>query len=173
MSDAMRRIFSWPRPAVLMAITLSLAACGGGGAGNPTAVPTIEHATPTPASSPSVSPTATTAQGQSPPSTAIAGTTATASTSLTVIGKNISFDRTSLTASPGKVVVTFDNQDPQTVHNFHLFRGDSPSGESLGMTELKQGPNRQTLSLDLAPGTYFFHCDVHPDQMKGILTVTG
>jgi len=41
------------------------------------------------------------------------------------------------------------------------------------MTEVTPGPVEQTLSLgQLAAGQYFYKCDVHPEAMSGMLTVS-
>ncbi len=117
--------------------------------------------------------TITAAAGGGAPSTPAAGASAPsgAAPGLTVVGKDIKFEQTSLTASSGKVAVEFDNQDSGITHNIHFFKGESASGESVGFTKLTAGPVKQTLALDLTAGTYFYHCDAHPQQMQGKLVV--
>jgi len=131
--------------------SLALAGLGGPGGNKtvwPTAVPTTS--------------------ATSPPSGA---TTSGGAGDLTIVAKNITFDKTSLQAPAGPVKITFMNQDTGTVHDFHLFQGSNASGHSVGQTPLIAGPTTQTLTATLAAGTYYFQCDVHPDQMKGTLTV--
>jgi plastocyanin len=41
----------------------------------------------------------------------------------------------------------------------------------MGKTEFVAGPVKQTLTLTLAAGEYFFVCDVHPPTMSGKLEV--
>jgi copper transport protein len=93
---------------------------------------------------------------------------------LTITASNsTSFDQSHLEAHAGSVSIEFVNDDANVAHNFHLFRGDGPSGESIGGTELARGPgDRQRLNLNLEAGIYYFQCDVHPD-MRGTLTVAS
>ena len=69
------------------------------------------------------------------------------------------------------MTIELDNQDQSIPHNFHLFRGSDPTAESVGMTPVIAGPVVKTLDVQLDAGQYFFHCDVHPNQMKGTLVV--
>ena len=108
--------------------------------------------------------------GQAAP-TGGATSAAPVTTTLAVIGKDIAFDRTTLEAPAGAVVIEFDNQDKDIPHNFHVFSGGGPAGQSVDLTRIVEGPIQQTLSLELAPGAYFYQCDVHPSQMKGTLNV--
>ncbi len=93
---------------------------------------------------------------------------------LTVVAKDIAFHPTALTARAGLIIgIVFDNQDAGTQHNIHFFRGDSPAAPTLGSTAVSTGPAQAGLALgSLSPGVYFYHCDVHPDQMKGTLTIS-
>jgi hypothetical protein len=40
---------------------------------------------------------------------------------------------------------------------------------AIAKTQFCAGPCQQTLDLNVAPGEYFFRCDVHPQQMTGTL----
>jgi plastocyanin len=67
----------------------------------------------------------------------------------------------------------FENRDEGIPHNVHFFSGADASGEDLAATAIEAGAGGQTLALgDLAPGAYFYQCDVHPSQMTGTLTVS-
>lgn len=90
---------------------------------------------------------------------------------LTLVGKDVKFDKSSLEAKAGTVVIEFDNQDNGVQHNLAVFKGTDASGESVGATEVAMGPTKQTLTLNLQPGTYYYQCDVHPKQMTGKLVV--
>jgi len=89
---------------------------------------------------------------------------------LTVVAINLAFDRTSLSAAPGPVTITFDNQDKAIAHNIRFIA--RAGGLTVGITETRPGPATDTLSLGtLAAGTYFYKCDVHPTTMTGLLTI--
>lgn len=84
-----------------------------------------------------------------------------------LVGRDIAFDQTELTAPSGSVTITFDNQDEGTPHNLHV------TGAGLDeKTDIEPGPATQTLRVDLEPGAYTYVCDVHPQQMTGDLEVT-
>ena len=91
---------------------------------------------------------------------------------ITIVAKNLLFDQTDLTAAAGIINVALDNRDAGDVHNVHFFRGAADGGTSVGMTSVTQGLSTETITLNLAAGSYFFQCDVHPALMKGTLTVS-
>jgi plastocyanin len=91
---------------------------------------------------------------------------------ITIVAKNLLFDKTELTAAAGAISVALINQDAGDVHNIHFFRGADTDGTSVGMTYVTQGPSSETITLNLAAGSYVYRCDVHPALMKGILTVS-
>jgi len=139
-------------------VALIAAACGSGNAGyNGAATP--------PGPSPAATAPAVT------PSPRATGT-APAGAVLTITARNLAFDKTTLQAPAGKVTVEFNNQDAGVMHDFHLFKGDSASGQSLGATSIKAGPGTESMTFDLTPGTYYYQCDVHPTTMNGTLTVS-
>ncbi|MBF6601236.1 MAG: cupredoxin domain-containing protein [Dehalococcoidia bacterium] len=92
---------------------------------------------------------------------------------ITIVGENVTFDKTAITANAGApITITFENKDASVDHNIHFFEGSSASGKSVAATDVAAGPKTQTLNLGtLKPGTYYYQCDVHPDSMNGILTV--
>jgi plastocyanin len=96
-------------------------------------------------------------------------------TSVKETAKAIAFTKTCL-AAPGNTAFTirFDNADPGTPHNIHIFSADpaaQPGAQSLFMGEIVTGPTTTTYTVPaLPPGTYYFHCDVHP-TMNGTVTV--
>lgn len=113
-----------------------------------------------------------------PTQAATAATTAAATTpagggsgTITLIAKNTLFDKKELKAPAGSITFAIDNQDSGVVHNLQVFRGSDANGTSMGLTELVAGPVKQTLTLTLAAGTYFFQCDAHPATMAGKLVV--
>jgi len=91
-------------------------------------------------------------------------------TSLTLVGENISFDTTTLTAPAGQeVTITFENRDGGIRHNLQII---GPSGPIA--TDIEAGPVTQTLNFTIdEPGTYTFLCQVHPIAMVGDLVIEG
>jgi len=101
-----------------------------------------------------------------------AGPAKTESVSLTASG--IKFVETKLTFTAGaKISMKFDNKDSGTQHNFHLFDGKDANAPSLFAAPLVTGPSTATFGFTAPskPGSYFYHCDVHPTQMTGTVTV--
>jgi plastocyanin len=89
--------------------------------------------------------------------------------------KNTAFDKTQLQFPPSaEVKLQFDNQDSGVPHNFALF-ADQAATQALFTGPLVTGPKSTTYTFTSPskPGTYYFHCDVHPTQMKGRVTVSA
>ncbi len=101
-----------------------------------------------------------------------AGTAGNGGTTIRITTRKSVFDRRSLTAPAGTITIKVENRDKGIPHNIHVFKGTDASGPSVGATAVEPGPVQQTLTLKLSPGTYYYHCDVHPATMTGILTVT-
>jgi plastocyanin len=88
--------------------------------------------------------------------------------------KGIAFATTSLRAIGTSVTIHFDNTDAGIPHNMAIFQGTDASGAVVFRGDLVTGPGAVDYHVDFpAPGTYFFHCDVHPTQMTGTITVSG
>jgi len=87
---------------------------------------------------------------------------------------NIAFSTTSLTLPPGKATIDFKNTDTAP-HNVHIFDGADASAPSLFMGNIVPPGGSATYDVTgLKDGsTYFFHCDVHPTQMTGKVTVSS
>lgn len=133
---------------------------------------------PTPVTTPPITPAAprtvvATATSAARPASTPAGseTPSGEATILTLVGKNIKFDKDKLEAPAGKVTFVVDNQDTGVPHNVHIYKGKDAKGESIGNTELSNGPKKEEVTLDLAADEYFYVCDAHPN-MKGTLTVS-
>ncbi|MBF6601180.1 MAG: cupredoxin domain-containing protein [Dehalococcoidia bacterium] len=172
-------------PAVAAALVAVFAACGAGTSStDKTATAGAGAGVGGAATAPSSSPTA--AAAASPTSAASGTTTAAPSGTGTsgAAGGSVSlqlatpddtrFDKSTLTVSPGaKVTLTYTNSS-ELPHNWHLFNGNSASGETIAKTDIKSGPNdvqTVTFTAPTTPGQYFFRCDVHPQQMTGFLVV--
>ncbi len=89
---------------------------------------------------------------------------------LTLVGEDIAFDTTQLTARAGRqVTITFENRDTGVPHNLWI---DGPAGSIA--TEIEVGTITQTLTFTIdEPGTYQFLCQVHPVAMVGQLVIEG
>jgi plastocyanin len=64
-----------------------------------------------------------------------------------------------------------DNKDT-AVHNVHIYT--QKGGTSIAVTDPQAIPAGSTGTLTTTitqPGTYYFQCDFHPEQMNGTLTV--
>jgi plastocyanin len=87
--------------------------------------------------------------------------------------KNISFSNTTLTASGGgEVTIDFSNEDTQP-HDVAVFDGKDATAPVLFRGDIVSPGDTATYRFKAPPpGTYYFHCDVHP-QMTGTLTVSG
>jgi len=88
-------------------------------------------------------------------------------TKVTVVGKNLAFDASCLQVRPGRLVVTFRNEDGGVAHDFHV------TGHGVNAsTALAPGAVTQRLTVELTePGRYTFACDPHA-TMEGTLVVS-
>lgn len=96
----------------------------------------------------------------------------TPSSSLDLVAENISFDTETLVVKASReTTVRFENKDAGVLHNLAVYRAPS-AREAIFKGELITGGNATSYTFEApAPGTYFFRCDVHPDQMTGSLVV--
>ena len=92
-------------------------------------------------------------------------TEAAMATTLTLVATDFQFDQATLTATAGEpVTFVIKNESASIEHNLtikdlHVDK-DAEAGESA----------KQTVTP--AAGTYEYHCEYHPDKMKGTLTVS-
>jgi plastocyanin len=103
----------------------------------------------------------------------------TDSTDLTISSPSVTgFDPTCLAVTADTAfTVTLDNTDPSVIHNWELFTDSSAAtrvGGANGPSDVVAPTTSATYNLDaLDPGTYYFHCDIHPTTMQGVLEVVG
>lgn len=147
---------------IAILIVVPAAACGGSSAAPS---PTIEFRTPSaPASTPSV---AATASPKSSSTSQASTGQGLGNVSITAKDTKFSLDRIAVPAG-AKVTVKMTNDD-NLMHNiaFYPKKGDS---NPFFTADLFKGPGvSRTFSFTApsTPGTYWFQCDAHPDQMNG------
>ena len=146
------------RPAIALAMILALAGCATATTPSP-----IASTAPAPASTaPSVAPSSSDGGGASSAAVcAVAEAGATATVTVTI--KSFTFSPDPVTAKVGDVI-GWNNQD-SAGHTATLDDGtcttDTIANGATGML------------VFTAPGTFPYHCRIHPTQMKGTITVTG
>jgi plastocyanin len=146
--------------------------------------------TPAPSVEASGAPAASASAAASPSATAKATATPKASgsarpsgspgasggTGLTIIApvgaSTAGFNTDRLEAEAGiPFTITFENQDTGVPHNFVLKKPDG-SNVPIGDTAITTGPATVKHNVPaLNAGEYPFLCEVHPNTMKGVLTV--
>jgi len=94
---------------------------------------------------------------------------------ISLTAKGIAFDKTKLSVPAGKpFAIAFDNQDAGIQHDVQVFDNESFTGTPLMNGEIVTGPAKVTYEAPaLDPGTYYFHCSVHPAQMQGTIEASA
>jgi plastocyanin len=164
-------------PLLLLASALAVAGCATGEGPGWTFAPLgpTPAAVESPAQSPAGSPGGESPAGSpagSPGESPAAGTTLEV---VTPPEQPLAFVPDQLSATAATEVTVDYLNDSNIPHNIHFFAGPDASAESLGATEVVTGPGALqsiTITTPDEPGQYFFHCDVHPQQMVGMLDVT-
>ena len=89
-----------------------------------------------------------------------------------VVATDNAFDKETLQAPPTTAVTfTFEN-DGQTKHNLAFYQ--SAGGAEIKVGEILDGGESEQIAFTTpAEGNYYFQCDLHPDQMKGVFQVTA
>ncbi|MBA4179703.1 MAG: hypothetical protein C0506_03860 [Anaerolinea sp.] len=87
---------------------------------------------------------------------------------LAVVGTDNAFDKTKLEAAAGEVSIDFKNNG-KLKHNLSVL--DKKAGKSLAEGKIIDGGQTATTKFPAAAGSYYFQCDLHPDQMNGTITV--
>jgi cytochrome c oxidase subunit II len=83
---------------------------------------------------------------------------------ITLTAKGIAWDKTQLNIPAGKqVTVTVNNQD-SVEHNFTF-------EDAKANKDVEKGETAEVTFTAPAAGSYEFHCEYHPNQMKGTVTV--
>lgn len=89
-----------------------------------------------------------------------------------VSANNIAFNTNELSIPAGvRALLEFNNQEV-VPHNVGIFKGSDATGEKIFTGDVITGPREIVYAiLPLAPGAYFFRCDIHPTTMTGSIKV--
>ncbi len=137
---------------------------GGGGGASPSASASAS-ASASVATSAASSAAATSASASASPSpSASPSGSSTPAGAVTVTIKNFQFGPASLTVAPG-TTITVTNQDSAG----HTLTAVAPAAGAFDTGLLEQGKSAK-ITAPTTPGSYPFHCDVHP-TMTGTLVV--
>ncbi|MDI6867817.1 cupredoxin domain-containing protein [Methanoculleus sp.] len=179
------------------AVAISEMVAVGPNATPPTPVPGAVLTPGTVTGLPAIQPSNTTAAGTETPAATVATTAAANITTAATTGaaanattgatgaagggtatvdltaEDIAFDTSTITVPAGaEVTVNFNNMDDGIPHNFAVYT-DSSASEEIFVGDIITGPDTTTYTFTAPsePGTYFFRCDVHPQQMTGDFVV--
>jgi plastocyanin len=148
---------------ILSALTIAIGLLALAGCGSSSSPTTTTASTPTSA-------TATTPPPPAPSTTTTTSTPASSSAApggaLTLEANRegaLSYNKTALSATAGKVSIDFTNMSPLG-HNMTI---ESAAGKIVGATPTLQGASK-TLTLELKAGTYKFFCSVPGHRMAGM-----
>jgi plastocyanin len=85
------------------------------------------------------------------------------------VAQNIAFNMSTIAVKAGsQVTVNFNNMDSGIPHNFAVYTDSSATTPIFaGQTITGPATITYTFTAPSTPGTYFFHCDVHPTIMTG------
>ena len=93
---------------------------------------------------------------------------------LEIAAENTEYDVSELGPAPAgeDILLQFDNDDPDIRHNWSLYR-DEEGTDVIFEGEIITGVD--TIDYEVPaidePGTYHFHCDIHPTAMTGELII--
>lgn len=87
----------------------------------------------------------------------------TAANAVQITAANIAFSMTDIRVAAGTNTFTLKNTD-KVEHNLTI--------ENTSVNKDVAGGKSASATVTLKPGVYPFHCEYHPDQMKGTITVS-
>jgi len=93
---------------------------------------------------------------------------------LEIAAENTEYDVSELGPAPAgeDITLQFDNDDPGIQHNWSLYETEE-SDEPIFEGEILTGVDTEDYAVPAIdePGTYHFHCDIHPAVMTGELII--
>jgi plastocyanin len=135
-------------------------------------VKAVASSIPTTTSTPAPSTTSPTTS--TPPASSTTTSPAGQAVNISLTAKSMLFDKSTITVPAGAVVtINFTNSDIGIPHNFALFASAGAVPPALFQGAIITGPAtaNYTFTAPVAPGNYFFRCDIHPTTMTGTLVV--
>jgi cytochrome c oxidase subunit 2 len=92
-----------------------------------------------------------------------------------ISAQNTAFDKAEIRVKAGGLVTVKVSNKETVPHNWALYESESAAlsgAKAIAATQLKAGPYEEQATFEAPkPGTYFFRCDAHPQQMRGTLVV--
>jgi plastocyanin len=83
------------------------------------------------------------------------------------------FSPTAYTITASETYTLTMSNAGQAIHNWHIIDAKNENGKDIA-TDLTSPHKASSVTFTIArPGVYHFQCDVHPDTMKGTLTVSA
>ena len=92
-----------------------------------------------------------------------------------VVASGLAFDTTEIDLPADQPTqITLDNRDPAVVHNISIFPNedslDAPMFDGADVT----GPDQASYDVPaFQAGTYYFHCDTHPNMSGSVVVAAG
>jgi plastocyanin len=92
----------------------------------------------------------------------------------TVKAESLTFNTSEIDLTAGQpTTLTFDNEDAGIPHNIAIYTDDSLSKTLFQGEQFPGVDTREYVIPALDPGTYFFHCDVHPTMNGSVVVSAG
>ncbi|MHB8575060.1 MAG: cupredoxin domain-containing protein [Dehalococcoidia bacterium] len=150
------------------------ASSGAPGTGSSPTSPGAAGGTGVSPNSPAASGTPSTGAGATAPTTGsptAANPPASGPVAVTQTATDNKYSVTQIKANAGQAVtVTLENKG-SAIHNFDVLNVKDASGKDIKMALLDAGKSATITFTISQKGAYNFHCDVHPDEMKGTITI--
>lgn len=102
--------------------------------------------------------------GTTPPTVTSTGGAGGGGATLTLVATDIAFDKSSLTAKADEPLTIKIENKGKIPHNITV--------EDLKVSKDVEGGQSAEQTVTPAAGTYQYHCEYHPEAMKGTLTVS-
>lgn len=92
-----------------------------------------------------------------------------------IVANNTAFDKSEIRVKAGGQVTVKMTNAEAVPHNWALYESESAAAggaKAIAAGQIKPGPYEEEITfVTPEPGTYFFRCDAHPQQMRGTFVV--